>query len=73
MTFGLRHGTDPEGMGPLGRPRNIWEDNMRMDLKAMGCECVDWICLVLDSDWWMAFVNVLRNLFSHIKCREFLD
>ena len=26
----------PEGMGPLGRPRRGWEDNIKMDLKKMG-------------------------------------
>jgi hypothetical protein len=27
---------------PLGRPRRRWED-IRMDLREMGCEVVDWI------------------------------
>jgi hypothetical protein len=22
---------------PLGRPRHIWEDNIKMDLKEVGC------------------------------------
>jgi hypothetical protein len=26
----------PEGKRPLGRPRHIWEDNIRMDLKQDG-------------------------------------
>ena len=28
---------------PLWRPRLIWEDNIKMDLQAVGCGSVDWI------------------------------
>jgi len=27
----------PEGMGPLGRHRRRWEDNIKMDLQEVGC------------------------------------
>jgi hypothetical protein len=27
----------PEGKRPLGRPRRRWEDNIRMDLREIGC------------------------------------
>ena len=27
----------PEGKRPLGRPRRRWEDNIKMDLQAVGC------------------------------------
>jgi len=33
----------PEGKGALGRPGRRWEDNIRMDLRKMGWEGVDWI------------------------------
>jgi hypothetical protein len=36
----------PEGKRPLGRHRHRWDDNIRMDLKEMGWEGVDWIHLV---------------------------
>jgi hypothetical protein len=26
----------PEGKSPLGRPRRRWEDNIKIDLKAVG-------------------------------------
>jgi hypothetical protein len=26
----------PEGKTPLGRPRRIWEDNIKMDLREVG-------------------------------------
>jgi hypothetical protein len=30
---------------PLGRPKNIWEDNIKMGLKEVGHVCKDWIDL----------------------------
>ena len=33
----------PEGKRPLGRPRRIREDNIKMDLQEVGCGCMDWI------------------------------
>ena len=27
----------PEGKKPLGKPRNRWEDNIKMDLQKVGC------------------------------------
>jgi hypothetical protein len=35
----------PEGKRPLGRPRHRWEDNIRMDLRGIVWEGVDWIYL----------------------------
>jgi hypothetical protein len=35
----------PEGKRPLGRPRRMWVDNIRMDLGAVGWSDVDWIGL----------------------------
>jgi hypothetical protein len=29
----------PEGRRPLGRPRRIWEDNIKMDLREIGLRC----------------------------------
>ena len=31
----------PEERRPLGRPRRIWDDNIKMDLHEVGCEDVD--------------------------------
>jgi hypothetical protein len=33
----------PEGKRPLARPRRRWEDGMRMDLREIGWESVEWI------------------------------
>jgi len=35
-----------EGKRQLGRPRRRWEDNIKMDLKEVGCGGMDWIELV---------------------------
>jgi len=34
-----------ERKSPLGRPRRRWEDNIRMDLRKIRWEGVDWINL----------------------------
>jgi len=40
----------PEGKRPLGGPRRIWEDNIKMDLQEVGCGGMDWIELAQDRD-----------------------
>jgi hypothetical protein len=40
----------PEGKRPPIRPRCMWEDNIRMDLREIGWEIVDWIHLAQDRD-----------------------
>ena len=52
----------PEGRRPLGRPRRRWEDNIRMDLRVVGCGCVDWMELAQDRDRWRALVSAVMNL-----------
>jgi hypothetical protein len=52
----------PEGKRPLGRPRRMWEDNIRMDLGEIGWGRMDWIDLAEDRDQWRALVNTVINL-----------
>jgi hypothetical protein len=40
----------PEGKISFGRPGRVSEDNIRMDIKKMGCENVDWIHLAQNKD-----------------------
>jgi hypothetical protein len=35
----------PERTRPLRRPRLRWKDNIKVDLKEMRWECLDWINL----------------------------
>jgi hypothetical protein len=37
----------PEGKRPKGRPRRRWVDNIKMDLKDIGWDGIDWIDLAL--------------------------
>ena len=52
----------PEGTRPLGRSRLRWEDNIKIDLKEVGCGRMDWIELAQDRDRWRALVNAVMNL-----------
>ena len=52
----------PEGKRPLGRPRRRWVDNIRMDLREVGCGYVDWIGLAQDRDSWWTLVSAVMNL-----------
>jgi len=40
----------PEGKRPLGRPRNRWVDNIKMDLQKVGYGGMDWMELARDRD-----------------------
>ena len=53
----------PEGKRSLGRPRCRWEDNIKMNLKEVGCDPGDWIALAEDRDQWRAYVRAVRNLW----------
>jgi hypothetical protein len=52
----------PERKRPLGRPRHSWEDNIKMDLRKIGINGVNWIRLAQDKVQWWAFVNTIMNL-----------
>jgi hypothetical protein len=40
----------PEGKRPLGRPRCMWVDNIKMYLREIGWHGMDWIDLAQDRD-----------------------
>jgi hypothetical protein len=52
----------PEGRRPLGRPRHMCVDNIKMDLLKIGRNVVDWISLAQDRYRWRALVNLVMNL-----------
>jgi hypothetical protein len=45
-----------------GRPRCIWEDNIKMDLREVGWKDGYWIHLAQDRYYWRALVNTVMNL-----------
>jgi hypothetical protein len=60
----------PEERRPLGRPRRRWVDNIKMYLREIGWDGVDWVDLAQDRDHWRALVNTVMN---SIKCWEVLE
>jgi hypothetical protein len=51
----------PEGKRPLERLRRRWEDGIKMDLRQIGWEGVEWNRLAQDRDRWWAVVNAVMN------------
>jgi hypothetical protein len=47
---------------PLGRPRRMWVNNIKTDLREIGWDGGDWIELTQDRDQWRALVNTVMNL-----------
>jgi hypothetical protein len=53
---------NPEGKRPRGRPKRRWVDNIKMDLREIGWDGVDWIDLAQDRDNWRTLVRAVMNL-----------
>jgi len=51
-----------EGKRPLGRPGVRWEDNIKMDLQAVGFWVMAWIYLAQDRDRCQVLVNAVMKL-----------
>jgi hypothetical protein len=52
----------PDGQRLLRRPRSRWEDNIKVGLKGMGREGVDWIRRAQGRDQWWAPVGTVMDL-----------
>jgi hypothetical protein len=52
----------PEGKKPLGRPRRRWVDNIKIDLREIGWNGMDWFDLAEDRDKWRALVSTVMDL-----------
>jgi hypothetical protein len=63
----------PKGKRPLGRPRNRWEDSIKMDLQETGCGGTDCIELAQNRDRWWARVNAVMNFRVLQNVGNFLD
>jgi hypothetical protein len=51
-----------EGKRPLGRPRRRWLDNIKIDLREIGCDGMDLIYLAQDRNQCMALVKTVMSL-----------
>ena len=52
----------PERKRPLRRPRRRWEDNIKINLREVGCDPRYWIALAEDRVQWRAYVRAVMNL-----------
>jgi hypothetical protein len=62
----------PEGKRPLGRPRRRWVDNIKLDLREIGWDVVDWMDMAQDRDQWRALVNTVLNIRVPYNAGKFL-
>jgi hypothetical protein len=46
---------------PFGRIRRRWADSIKMDLREIGLEVVDWMFLAQDSDHWWTLMNTVMK------------
>jgi hypothetical protein len=56
------HVGKPEWKRTLGRPRSIWEDNIRMNLRETVRDVLDCSHMAQDSDQWKVIVNTAMKL-----------
>jgi hypothetical protein len=52
----------PKGKRPQGKPRCRCMDNIKMNLREIGCDGMHWIDLVQDREWLMALVHMVLDL-----------
>jgi hypothetical protein len=52
----------PERNKLLREARHRWVDNIKMDIREIGWDGVDWIYLAQDRDQWRALVNTVMKL-----------
>jgi hypothetical protein len=53
----------PEGKRSVGRPRRRGVDNIKMDLREIGWDGVDWMDMAQDRDHWRALLYTVLNLW----------
>jgi hypothetical protein len=52
----------PEGKRSLEGPRRRWVDNIKIALREIGWDGLDWIDLAQGGDQWLDLVNMVMNL-----------
>jgi hypothetical protein len=52
----------PEGKRPLGRSRRRWVNNIKMDVREIEWDGMDWNDLAQDRDQWRALLKTVMKL-----------
>jgi hypothetical protein len=60
-------------MRPLGKPKDRWNNNIKMYLQEVGWEDVEWVVLAQNRDIWRAVVNRVTNLLVPKHVRNITD
>jgi hypothetical protein len=63
----------PEGRRPLGRPKRMWENNIKLDLREIRMDGAYWFQLAQDRVQWRASVNTVMNLRVPYRNQYFFD
>jgi hypothetical protein len=56
-----------EGKWLIRKPKCSWEDAIKVDLKEIEWEDMEWIQLSQDRDQWQALVKLVMNISFHRK------
>jgi hypothetical protein len=51
----------------------MWVDNIKIDLREIGWDGMDWIDLAQGRDQWRPFVNTVMNLRVPLNAGKFLS
>jgi hypothetical protein len=63
----------PQGKIPTARPRHRWEENIKMDLREIGCGDMGWIHLAQDRGQCRTLVNRVMNIQVPQNVGQFLS
>jgi hypothetical protein len=55
----------PDGKRPLGRPKSRFDDNIKMNLREIGWEGMDFINVARDRGHWKVGVNRVIKRWEH--------
>jgi hypothetical protein len=61
VRIGKHRNAEPEGKRTRGRPACSWDDNIKIGLRVIGWEGVDWFVVAQDKDRWRAFNKKAMN------------
>jgi hypothetical protein len=60
----------PEGKRSLGRPRHGWVNSIKIDLREIGWDGMDWINQAQDRDQWRAHSD---EPSGYLKCWDVVE